>query len=163
MHKNQSRQKIQGIKLKDKNRKRKQHHPELYNNTQTPVNINSFTERVRKHRQKKKLVINLPVTPKNTKKVWKAVEVIRNSLLRTPKSKARTLINVIHSQSPISKTNITSNTYSISNTTQEIGLTLYNTLKRKHDGFSNCSRQLVMKAIADQDAKKAKKVFHCCR
>ena len=51
-HKNQSRQKIQGIKLKDNNRKRKQCHPELYNNTQTPVNINSSTERVRKHRQK---------------------------------------------------------------------------------------------------------------
>ena len=31
--KNQSRQKIQDIKLKDVNRKRKQHHPELYNNT----------------------------------------------------------------------------------------------------------------------------------
>ena len=51
-HKNQSRQKIQGIKLKDNNRKRKQCHPELYNNTQTPVNINSSTERVIKHRQK---------------------------------------------------------------------------------------------------------------
>ena len=53
-----------------------------------------------------------------------------------------------------------SNTYSTSNNTQEIDLTLYNTFKRKHDRFSNCSRQLVMKAIADQDAKKAKKVFH---
>ena len=59
--------------------------------------------------------------------------------------------------------NIISNTYSTSNTTQEIDLTSYNTLKRKHDRFSNCSRQLVMKAIADQDAKKAKKVFHCRR
>ena len=57
-HKNQSRQKIQGIKLKDRNRTRKQHHPELYKNTQTPVNINSSTERVRKHRQRKKLIIN---------------------------------------------------------------------------------------------------------
>ena len=99
LRKNQSRQKIQGIKLKDKNRKRKQRHPELYNNTQTPVNINSSTERVRKHRQKKKLVINLPFTPKNTKKVQKAAEVIKNSLPRTPKSKARTLVNVISSQS----------------------------------------------------------------
>ena len=98
-HKNQSRQKIQGIKLKDKNRKRKQHHPELYNNTQTPVNATSSTERVRKHRQKKKLVTNLPFSPKNTKKVQKAAEVIKNSLPRTPKSKARTLINVINSQS----------------------------------------------------------------
>ena len=39
-------------------------------------------------------------------------------------------------------------------------MTLYNTLKRKRDRFSNCSRQLVTKTIADQDAKKAKKVFH---
>ena len=31
--KNQSRQKIQDIKLKNINRKRKQHYPELYNNT----------------------------------------------------------------------------------------------------------------------------------
>ena len=46
---------------------------------------------------------------------------------------------------------IISNTYSASNTTQEIDLTLYNTLKRKRDRFSNCSRQLVMKAMADQD------------
>ena len=51
--KNQRRQKIQGIKLKDEHRKRKQRHPELYNNTQTPVNINSSTERVTKHRQKR--------------------------------------------------------------------------------------------------------------
>ena len=50
--KNQNRQKIQGIKLKAKNRKRKQHHPELYKNTQIPVNINSSTERVRKHTKK---------------------------------------------------------------------------------------------------------------
>ena len=103
LHKNQSRQKIQVIKLKDKNRKRKQCHPELCNDTQTPVNINSSTERVRKHRQKKKLVINLPFALKNTKKVRKAAEVIKNSLPRTPKSKARTLINVINSQSPITK------------------------------------------------------------
>ena len=54
-HKNQSREKIQGIKVKDKNRKRKQCHPELYNNNQTPVDINSSTERVRKHRQKKEV------------------------------------------------------------------------------------------------------------
>ena len=95
---NQIRQKIQGIKLKDKNRKRKQSHPELCNNTQTPVNINSSTERVRKHRQKKKLVINLLFTPKNTKKVRKAAEVIKSSLPRTPKSKARTLsMSSIHS------------------------------------------------------------------
>ena len=99
--KNQSRQKIQDTKLKVKNKKRKQCHPELYNNTQTPVNINSSTERVRKHRQKKKLVINLPFTPKNTKKVQEAAEVIKNSLPGTPKSKARTLINVINFQSPI--------------------------------------------------------------
>ena len=98
-HKNQSREKIQGIKLKDKNRKRKQHHPELYNNTQTSVNANSSTERARKHRQKKKLVTNLPFSPKNTKKVRKAAEVIKNCLPRTPKSKARTLVNVISSQS----------------------------------------------------------------
>ena len=39
-------------------------------------------------------------------------------------------------------------------------MTLYNTFKRKRDRFSNCSRQLVIKAIADQDAKKPKKVFH---
>ena len=109
--KNQSRQRIQGIKLKDKNRKRKQCHPELYNNTQTLVNTNSSTERIRKHRQKEKLVINLPFTPKNTK-VQKAAEVIKNSLPRTPKSKARTLINVNILQSPITKMNIISNTYS---------------------------------------------------
>ena len=89
--------KIQNIKLKDKNRKRKQRHPELYNNTETPVNINSSRERERKHRQKKKFNINLPFTPKNTKKVWKATEVIENSLPRTPKSKARTLIYIINS------------------------------------------------------------------
>ena len=106
------------------------------------------------------MVINLPFTPNNTKKVQKAAEVIKNSLPRTSKSKSGTLINVINSQSPITKMNIISNTYSASNTTQEIDLTLYNTLKRKRDRFSNCSRQLVMKAIADQDAKKAKKVFH---
>ena len=105
------------------------------------------------------MVINLPFTLKNTKKVQKAAEVIKNSLPRTHKSKARTLINVINSHSPITKTNIISNTYSTSNITQEIDLTLYNTLKRKCDRFSNCSRQLVMKTIADQ--KKAKKVFHC--
>ena len=39
-------------------------------------------------------------------------------------------------------------------------MTLYNTFKRKRDRFSNCSRQLVIKAIADQDAKTPKKVFH---
>ena len=109
--KNQSRQRIQGIKLKDKNRKRKQCHSELYNNTQTLVNTNSSIERVRKHRQKKTLVINLPFTPKNTK-VQKAAEVIKNSLPRTPKSKPRTLINVNILQSPITKMNIISNTYS---------------------------------------------------
>ena len=86
--------------------------------------------------------------------------MIKNSLPRTPKSKARTLISVINSQSAITKTNIISNTYSTSNTTQEIDLTLYNTLKRKRDRFSSCSKQLAMKAIADQDAKKAKKVFN---
>ena len=74
--KNQSRQKIQGIKLENKNRKRKQRHPELYTNTQTPVNIDFSTERVRKSREKKNLIINLPLAPKNTKKVWKAAEVI---------------------------------------------------------------------------------------
>ena len=118
------------MKLKDKNRKRKQRHPELNNNTQTPVNINSSTERVRKHRQRKKLIINLPFTLKNTKKVREAAVVIKNSLPGATKSKARTLINVINSQSPIIKTNI-SNTNSTSNATQEIDLTLYNTLKRK--------------------------------
>ena len=87
--------------------------------------------------------INLPFTPKNTQKVWKAAEVIKNSLPGTPKSKARTLINVINS-----------NIYSTSNTAQEINSILYNTLKRKCDRFSNCSRQLVMKTIAEKDAKK---------
>ena len=106
------------------------------------------------------MIINLPFTPKNTKKVRKAAEVIKNSLPGTPKSEARALINIINSQSPITKTNIITNTYSTSHNTQEIDLTLYNTLKRKRDRFSNCSRQLVMKAIADQDAKKAKTVFH---
>ena len=133
------------MKLKDKKRKRKQHHPDLNNNTKTPVNINSSTERVRKHRQRKKLITNLPFTLKNTKKVRKAAVVIKNSLPGATKSKARTLINVINSQSPI-----ISNTNSTSNATQEIDLTLYNTLKRKCNQFSNCSRQLVMKVIADQ-------------
>ena len=100
------------------------------------------------------MIINLRFTPKNTKKVRKAVEVIKNSLPRTPKSKARTFINIIHSQSPITKTYITSNTSSTSSTTQEIELTLYNTLRRRCDRFSNCSGQLVMKAIADRDEKK---------
>ena len=153
--------KIQNIKLKDNNRKRKQRHPELYNNTETPVNINPSRERERKHRQKKKFNINLPFTPKNTKKVQKATEVIKNSLPRTPKSKARTLINIINSQSQITKTNTITNTYSTSHTTQEIGLTLLIHLVSVDvkadvviDRFSNCSRRLVMEAIADQDAKK---------
>ena len=92
--------------------------------------------------------INLPFTTKNTKKVWKAAEVIKNSLPGTPKSKARTLINVTNSDN-----------YSTSNTAQEIDLILYNTLKRKCDRFNNCSRQLVMKAIVEQDAKKAKQKY----
>ena len=106
------------------------------------------------------MIINLPFTPKNTKKDRKAAEVIKNSLPGTPKSKARTLINVINSQSPVTETNIISNTYFTSSTAQEIDLTLYNTLKIKRGSFSKCSRRLVMKVIADQDAKKAKKVFH---
>ena len=106
------------------------------------------------------MITILPFTPKNTKKVWKAAEVIKNSFPGTPKSKARTHINVINLKSPITKTNIISNTYSTSNTTQEIDWTLYNTLNRKSKQFNNCSRQLFMKAIVDQDVKKAKKVFH---
>ena len=105
------------------------------------------------------MIINLPFTPKNTKKDRKAAEVIKNSLPGTPRSKARTLINVINSQSPVTETNIISNTYFTSSTAQEIDLTLYNTLKIKRGSFSKCSRRLVMKVIADQDAKKAKKVF----
>ena len=86
-------------------------------------------KRVRKHTHTNKMIINLPFTPKNTEKVRKAAKVIKNNFPRTPKSKARILINVINSQSP-TKTNIISNTYSTFNTTQEIDLPLYNTLKR---------------------------------
>ena len=74
-----------------KNRKRKQHHCELYTNTQTQGHSNSSTERVSKQREKKKLITaNLPFTPKSTMKVWKAIKVIKNSLPGTPKSNART-------------------------------------------------------------------------
>ena len=50
--KNQSRVEVQGMKLKDKNRKRKHCHPELHTNIQRPVQSNSSRERVRKHRKK---------------------------------------------------------------------------------------------------------------
>ena len=112
------------------------------------------------------MIINLPFISKNTRKVRKAAEVIKNSLPRTPKSKARTLINIINSQSQITKTNTNTNTYSTSHTTQEIGLTLLIHLVSVDvkadvviDRFSNCSRRLVMEAIADQDAKKKRKKY----
>lgn len=158
--KNQSRQKKQGIKLIDRNRKRRERHPELFSNDcQTPVH-NTSTERVRKHREKKKLIITLPFTQKTTKKVRRAAGKIKDFLPQTPNSKTRTLINVINSQSPITKTNILSNMSSLTSTPQDVDFTLFNTLKRKRDRFSNCARQLVVKAIADQDSKKARKMFH---
>ena len=71
------------------------------------------------------MVNNLNFAPNSTKKVLKAAEVIKNSLPGTPESKEKTLINAVNSQSPITKTNIMSNTNSTSNTPQKLDLALY--------------------------------------
>ena len=114
-----SRQKIQGIKLKYKNRKRKQCHPEFYTNTQHKYIILHI-----------ELIINSPFTSKNTKKVCKTAEVIQNSLSGKPKSKVRTFINVINLQIPVTEMDIIPITSSTLNIPQEIDLTLYDTLKK---------------------------------
>ena len=71
------------------------------------------------------MVNNLNFAPNSTKKVLKAAEVIKNSLPGTPKSKEKTLINTVNSQSPITKTNIMSNTNSTSSTPRKLDLALY--------------------------------------
>ena len=77
---------------------------------------------------------------KNTKKVRNAAEVIKNSLPATSKSKAKSLMNVVNSQS---------DTYSTPNTPQVIDLTLYDTYERKRGRCSNYTKQLLMKDIND--------------
>ena len=45
------------------------------------------------------------------------------------------------------------------NISRELDLTVYINLERKRDKFSNSTRKLVLKSIANRDAQKARKAF----
>ena len=122
----------------------------------TPSTNKSSTERVRKHRENKRLIVSVPFKLARSKPTFRQhSSKIKEHLPATPNSKTNALINVLNSQSPNTKTNIV-NRVSVS---RELDLTAYNDLKRKRDKFSDCPRKVGLKLIANQDTKKTRNVY----
>ena len=55
-------QKLQGMKLKDRNWKQKERNSEIHDNN-TPSTSKTLSERVRKHRENKRLIVSVPFIP----------------------------------------------------------------------------------------------------
>ena len=135
------------------NPKRKERNSEISDDN-TPSTYKSSMERVRKHRENKRLIVSVPFKlPRSTRKSWRHSSKIKKHLPATPNSKANALKYVLNSQSPNTRTNI------VNNVSRELDLIVYNDLKRKCDKFSNCARKLVLNSIVFLDTKEAHKIF----
>ena len=147
--------KIQWMKLKDRNWKQKERHSEKCDNN-TPSTNKSSTERVRKHRENKRLLVSITFKlPRSTQESWQHSNIIKEHLPATPNSKTNALINVLNFQSPNTRTNIVNS----ANVSRKLNLTVYNDLKQKRDKFCMYAQKLVLKQTANQDTKNAHKVF----
>ena len=90
-------QKLQGMKLKDRNWKRKERHLEIHDNN-TWYTKKPSTERVRKHKEND--------LPRSTwKSRWQS-SIIMEGSPATPNSETNALINVLNSQYPNTRTNL---------------------------------------------------------
>ena len=90
-------QKLQGMKLKDRNWKRKERHLEIHDNN-TWYTKKPSTERVRKHKEND--------LPRSTwKSRWQS-SIIKEGSPATPNSETNALINVLNSQYPNTRTNL---------------------------------------------------------
>ena len=98
--------KLQGMNLKDGNWKRKERNSEKRDNN-TPSTNKTSTERVRKHRENKRLIVSVPFKLlRSTRKSWWHSSQIGEHLPATPNSKTNALIIVLNSQSPNARGNI---------------------------------------------------------
>ena len=96
-------QKLQGMKLKDRNWKRKERHLEIHDNNTNKTS----TKRVRKHKENKRLIVPVPFQlPRSTWKSRWHSSIIKKRSPATPNSETNAHINVLNSQYPNTRTNV---------------------------------------------------------
>ena len=105
-----SHQKWLGLKIKERNRRRQEHKDENFSLPPSVMHTPLSTERVQKHRENKKLIVDINFKSSHerrskylSKKLTDAVETT------SPKSKANSISKMVTSQSPKTKYAIMSN------------------------------------------------------
>ena len=140
-----SRQKLQGLKIKERNRKRKERSGENFSSPLSVMHTPLSTERVQKHRENKKLIVDINFKTSHERKSNYLSKKLRNAVaMASPKSKANSISKLVTSQSPKTKDAIMSN---LKETENPILMQVFDELKNKRDRLSNCPRKLIMKSL----------------
>ena len=101
------------------------------------------TQRVQKHRENKKLTVDINFKSSNERKSKYLSKKVRNAVATvSPKSKANSISKLVTSQSPKTKDAIMSN---LKKTENPISMQVFYELKNKRDRLSKCARKLIMK------------------
>ena len=140
-----SRQKLQGLKIKERNRKRKERSGENFSSPPSVMHTPLSTERVQKHRESKKLIVDINFKTSHERKSNYLSKKLRNAVaMASPKSKANSISKLVTSQSPKTKDAIMSN---LKETENPILMQVFDELKNKRDRLSNYPRKLIMKLL----------------
>ena len=140
---------MQGLKLKDKNRKRKEREckdlPTSSSISTTPLS----TERVRKHRENKRLIVNLnfnrsSATTRRSRYLSTKMKDTRNSF--SPKTKRSPLTQLINTFSPETRAQVASDTEVPENHSSRMDMSIYDDLKKRRDRLSNFALILLLKS-----------------
>ena len=140
-----SRQKLQCLKIKERNRKRKECSGENFSSPPSVMHTPLSTERVQKHRENKKLIVDINFKTSHERKSNYLSKKLRNAVaMASPKSKANSISKLVTSLSPKTKDAIMSN---LKETENPILMQVFDELKNKRDRLSNYPRKLIMKSL----------------